>query len=103
MDLLGIFTLVSAGIGIISFVFAFVLILKIIAMFPKGASITKYWKIAISLIIFFILGYIAAIISVILEIDIINQIITPIVYVFGAVFVLIMVLLSLRTYKMIIK
>ncbi len=103
MDLLGIFTIISASIGIISFSFCFYLILKIISIFPDGATIAKYWKIAFVLVIFFTFGYIMAIISAILEIDIINQIITPIVYLFGAIFVLIMVLLSFRTYKMLVK
>lgn len=103
MDFIAIFTIVSAAIGITIFIFCFFLMRKIISLFPEDAKISKYWKIAFALVALFTLGYISAIVSAILEIEIINQIITPIVYVFGALFVLVMVLLSFRTYKMIMK
>jgi hypothetical protein len=103
MDGIGIFTIIACVIGIIDFVICFVVMLKIISLFPKDAKISRYWKIAFSLVALFTIGYIVAIVSISLDFEIINQIMTPIVYVFGSLFVLIMVLLSLRTYKMIIK
>lgn len=103
MDGIGIFTIVSCVIGIIVFSICIYLMLKIISLFPKDAKISRYWKIAFSLVALFTIGYIVALVSIIIDFEIINQIMTPIVYVFGSLFVLIMVLLSLRTYKMVMK
>ena len=103
MDWINILTIVSSSIGIIVFGISFYFMIKIISLFPKEATISKYWKIALSLVVLFTLGYVLAIVGAAVDIDVLNQIITPIVYLFGSIFVLIMVLLSLRTYKMIAK
>ena len=103
MDGISIFTIIACGIGIIVFTLSFVFMSKIVRLFPKDAKIRNYWLLAISLVGLFTVGYVVAIVSVSLDIELINQIMIPIVYMFGSLFVLIMVLLSLRTYKMIMK
>ncbi|MFX1534947.1 MAG: hypothetical protein ACFFDI_12050 [Promethearchaeota archaeon] len=101
VDEIGIFTILACIIGILNFLFSLNIMWKILGLFPQEAKIKKYWYSAIGLVILFGFGYIVAILSVITEFSIFNRIMVPIVYLFGSIFVVIMVLVSFRTYKMI--
>ncbi|MFX1254643.1 MAG: hypothetical protein ACFFCZ_23730 [Promethearchaeota archaeon] len=101
VDEIGLFTILACVIGILDFLFSLNIMRKILGLFPQEAKIKKYWYSAVGLVIIFGLGYIVAILSVIADLSEFNRIMVPIVYLFGSIFVVIMVLVSFRTYKMI--
>ena len=88
--------------GIIIFIICEIIIIKILNLFPK-AKMRLDWKVNFILILFFICGYLVNIIALLLNITVILMFMQAFVYIFGAIFVLVVINLSYRTYKILIK
>lgn len=89
-------------IGMILFLYCLLVVRKILDLFPK-AKMRKDWMIIGILIVFFILGYAINIWALITENSEVVVFMQSFVYLFGAIFVLVVIQLSFRTYKLILK
>jgi len=102
IDIPLIINIVFSIAGIIIFIVCEFIVLNILKLFPKAKMRTD-WKVIFILVIFFISGYVVNIIALLLNISPILMFMQAFVYIFGAIFVLIVINLSYRTYKILIK
>ena len=101
-DIFSILNIVCAVVGGLIFVFSTLQVNKILKLFPSS-RMTKDWKIIRILIVFFLVGYILNIIAVLQDLQSVLLVMQALVYLFGALFVLMVIRLSLKTYKVILK
>ena len=101
-NLITFITIISSFIGILFFIYSYFVINKIKAIFPSG-KVRKKWNLIQILIGIFLSGYITNIIFNLIENTEIVLIITAAVYIFGGIFAFIIINLSYKTYKLIVK
>ncbi|MFX1518317.1 MAG: hypothetical protein ACFFCD_00115 [Promethearchaeota archaeon] len=89
-------------VGIVLFLYCVVVVRKILNLFPKAKMRTD-WMIIGILIIFFVIGYGVNIWALITNNLPVLTFMQSFVYLFGAIFVLVVIQLSYRTYKIIVK
>ncbi|MFX1465014.1 MAG: hypothetical protein ACFFA5_00885 [Promethearchaeota archaeon] len=89
-------------IGMILFLYCLLVVKKILDLFPK-AKMRKDWMIIGILIVFFAIGYAINIWALLTENLLVQTFMQSFVYLFGAIFVLVVIQLSYRTYKLILK
>jgi len=97
-----ILSIIFSCIGICLFLICLLIVKKILDLFPK-AKMRKDWKVIAILILIFTAGYGVNILAILLELADVLVIMQAFVYLFGAVFVLLVIQLSYRTYKLIVK
>jgi len=102
VDTLGMINIAFSVIGIFLFLYCIIVVRKILNLFPK-AKMRKDWTIINILIIFFVIGYAINISALITNNILVLTFMQSFVYLFGAVFVVIVIQLSYRTYKIIVK
>jgi len=102
VDPIVILNIIFSIIGIGLFSYCVLIVRKILQLFPK-AKMRREWIINAILIMIFIVGYIVNIIAITLSLTAMLNIMVAFVYLFGAVFVFIIIRLSYKTYKLIIK
>ena len=95
-------TIISSIAGIFFFIYSYLVINKIKTIFPSG-KVRKKWSLIQILIGIFLIGYIANIIFNFTENIEVILIMTAIVYIFGGIFVFIIINLSYKTYRLIVK
>ena len=86
-------------IGVVLMLFGIINTLRIIRFLEKN----KHWKTLLLLMMFFLFGYLLFIICLLLNISIFGNLLVGFVFLFGALFVLLVVKISLRTVKDILK
>lgn len=89
-------------IGLILFLYCLLVVRKILQLFPQ-AKMRKDWMIIGVLIAFFAIGYAVNIWALFTENLIVQSFMQSFVYLFGAIFVVVVIQLSYRTYKLILK
>jgi O-antigen/teichoic acid export membrane protein len=89
-------------IGMILFLYCLVVVRKILDLFPK-AKMRKDWMIIGILIAFFAIGYAVNIWALLANNLPVQTFMQSFVYLFGAIFVFVVIQLSFRTYKLILK
>ena len=89
-------------LGLILFLYCLLVVRKILQLFPQ-AKMRKDWMIIGILIGFFAIGYAVNIWALLTENLLVQSFMQSFVYLFGAIFVLVVIQLSYRTYKLILK
>ena len=89
-------------LGLILFLYCLLVVRKILQLFPQ-AKMRKDWMIIGILIAFFAIGYAVNIWALLTENLLVQSFMQSFVYLFGAIFVLVVIQLSYRTYKLILK
>ena len=88
--------------GLILFLYCLLVVRKILQLFPQ-AKMRKDWMIIGVLIAFFAIGYAVNIWALFTENLLVQSFMQSFVYLFGAIFVVVVIQLSYRTYKLILK
>ncbi len=101
-EIVYIFSFICSISGAVFFVISLFIITKIKGLFP-GSKINQKWIIIQLLIVLFLFGYVFNIIFLALNMPEIIAVMTAIVYIFGGLFVLIVINLSFKTYKTILR
>ncbi|MFX1458025.1 MAG: hypothetical protein ACFFBT_01040 [Promethearchaeota archaeon] len=101
-EIVYIFSFICSISGAAFFVISLFIITKIKGLFP-GSKINQKWIIIQLLIVLFLFGYVFNIVFLALNMPEIIAVMTAIVYIFGALFVLIVINLSFKTYKTILR
>ncbi|WP_287585600.1 hypothetical protein [Candidatus Borrarchaeum sp.] len=89
-------------LGLILFLYCLLVVRKILQLFPQ-AKMRKDWMIIGILIGFFAIGYAVNIWALLTENLLVQSFMQSFVYLFGAIFVVVVIQLSYRTYKLILK
>ena len=89
-------------LGLILFLYCLLVVSKILQLFPQ-AKMRKDWMIIGILIGFFAIGYAVNIWALLTENLLVQSFMQSFVYLFGAIFVVVVIQLSYRTYKLILK